>query len=68
MVLRLISSSETYPTRTCTSNLELNDCEILLLSRLWDATYHDYDNYHDGIIITYISVIVHAYFFTDCLF
>ena len=27
--------------------LGLSDCEILLLSRLEDPTYHDYDIHHD---------------------
>ena len=32
--------------------LEVSDCDILRLSRLWNITYHDSENNHDNKILT----------------
>ena len=40
----------------------LSDCEILLPSQLYDATYHDYDNYHD-VTTLHASIALYVYNF-----
>ena len=58
MYVKRLNVMKTSPfvlhTYIITYFLGLSDCDILLLSQLWDATYLaiDYDNYHD--VITYM--------------
>ena len=40
----------------------LSNCEILVPSQLYDATYHDYDNYHD-VTTLHASIALYVYNF-----
>lgn len=43
----IVQSPQVHPKQVC--SIGLDDCKILLPSRLWDTTYRNYDNNHDVI-------------------